>query len=237
MAENPTNIQKNVDKSASGCGGCAQDRGPGVGGSCPLVPDDWRRIAAKCGAATKKCILVVEDDPQVSDVTCEIIERMGLYEVACVSHADDALIVFEPSRFFSVLLDLKLDGAIENGIMLATEMRRRDDDVFIAAVTGYWPVFDARLIETVDDMLKKPVDMEMLQSKLFLWSIKYNRRAALKHYIDEKILGYQSAVTDIRNRNRQLAEDAHLIAKHLGIVIPAIGEREVLDDAGERSRG
>jgi CheY-like chemotaxis protein len=147
----------------------------------------------------QKGILLVEDDPVTAQVTISHIRAMGMdYQVEWATGCRQALEKFEPNKYFVVILDLHLDGSIDNGIRLAIELRNLDDNVYIAVVTGYYPVFEHRLVETVDDLLQKPVDMNCLQSKLFMWAIKYRRRISLKKYVDDKVTSYMQELSEIR---------------------------------------
>ena len=148
---------------------------------------------------TPKAILLVEDDPDVARLTISYILAMEMgYQIDWATGCRQALETFDPNKYFVVILDLHLDGSIDNGIRLAIELRNLDDNVFIAVVTGYYPVFEHRLVETVDDLLQKPVDMHCLQSKLFMWAIKYRRRISLKNYVDDKVSSYMQELSEIR---------------------------------------
>lgn len=166
----------------------------------------------------RRAILLVEDDEQVAGFIEEFITKLDLYDVCSAKTCEQARELFIPDKYFAIILDLKLDGSIENGISLATEFREQDDNVFIAVVTGFYPVFDARLIETVDDLMGKPVDANCLQSKLFMWSIKYSRRRALKCYFDEKMITYSRELAEIRGLELSIKTKMIGLASSLGML-------------------
>lgn len=177
----------------------------------------------------KKPVLLIEDDDDVASLMVTFIKNMKLYDVLWARSVTEARQLFSRGRYFAVLLDLGLrpttleaertpdETPVERGIKLAQEMRLLDDNVFIAVVTGYYPIFDARLVDAVDDLLSKPVDMECLQSKLFMWSIKYNRRLALKQYIDERTLKYMKELEEIRHLEVTLGDTMKRLAEKYGI--------------------
>lgn len=171
-----------------------------------------------------KRILMVEDDPAVAGVMRIRIEQMGgLYMVDWARSVSEAKARFLPYRYFTVLLDLKLDGSIENGIDLAAWIREQDDNVFLAVVSGYYPVFDAQLIEVIDDFLQKPVNADLLQAKLFMWTSKYRRRQFQKFYvncaIDEKVASYLSAIAEIKVMETRIQKQLERIAEHIGFTL------------------
>lgn len=161
-------------------------------------------------------ILVVEDDPQAGELMLRFIEKMQMYSPVLATTCSDALTMFCPDKYFVVILDLKMDGSIENGIQLAQAFRRQDDNVVIAVVTGYYPVYDPRVIETVDDLLRKPIDFECLQSKLYVYAIQFNRRRALKSYVDVRIVQYKNDLAEIKKMESQLKTDLLAFAAKVG---------------------
>lgn len=166
----------------------------------------------------RRSILLVEDDEQVAGFIEDFITKLDLYDVCKAATCAQARELFIPDKYFAIILDLQLDGSTENGIKLACDFRQLDDNVFIAVVTGFYPVFDARLIETVDDLMGKPVDSNCLQSKLFMWSIKYNRRKALKCYFDERLIMYSRELAEIRGLELSIKTKMVGLASALGML-------------------
>jgi FixJ family two-component response regulator len=166
----------------------------------------------------RRAVLIVEDDVQVAEFMEVLILESKLFDV-CIAHTcDSARKLFHPGRYFAVILDLNLDGSIENGISLALDFREKDDNVFIAVITGFYPVYDGRLIDTVDDLMGKPIDRNCFQSKLFMWSVKYNRRKALKTYINEKLTMYSQELQEIRGLELSIRNQMVSLASSLGML-------------------
>lgn len=181
----------------------------------------------------QKGILLVEDDPVTAQVTISHIRAMGMdYQVEWATGCRQALEKFEPGKYFVAILDLNLDGSLDNGIRLAIALRNLDDNVYIAVVTGYYPVFERRLVET-DDLLQKPVDMRCLQSKLFMWAIKYRRRISLKNYVDDKVTSsYMQQISEIRAMEDAIRDRLSDIFNYIQCTEESASERQS-DQIGE----
>ena len=130
-------------------------------GATKLPVDECRFISS-----ARQAVLIVEDQPDVREVIRGYILGPGLYSVDLAGSPKEALELFEPGKYFAVILDLHLGSSISEGISLAINFRKEDDNVFLAAVSGYYPVFDERLLQSVDDFLKKPIDYDFLLSNL-----------------------------------------------------------------------
>ena len=164
-----------------------------------------------------KTILVVEDDQTVADLLQVRIGEMGLYDVVHSSNVVAAESVFIPGKFLVVLLDLHLGKSIEEGIYLAKKFRELDPFVIIVAVTGFFPVFDCRLIESIDDLVQKPLDLTVMQYRIMLWSIKYCRRMDLIEQISTCVQSrfsyYKREIEDIREIQSRIQSTIESIEK------------------------
>jgi len=86
-------------------------------------------------AASHGCVLVVEDNPEVADVTVSMLEQLG-YEVVAVREADTALTLIEQQSFDLVVSDIVMAGSMD-GIGLARVIRERKPGLAVLLVTGY----------------------------------------------------------------------------------------------------
>ncbi|WP_431269103.1 ATP-binding protein [Dankookia sp. P2] len=83
-----------------------------------------------------ECVLVVEDRPDVGDVTQAFLEDFG-YRVLRAGNARQALAVLDGGGLVHLLLsDLIMPGGM-NGVMLAREARRRRPRLKVLLMTGY----------------------------------------------------------------------------------------------------
>jgi DNA-binding response OmpR family regulator len=100
-------------------------------------------------------VLVVDDDPTVSDVVRRYLERAG-FEVALAADGPGAMVAFERRRPALVVLDLMLPGM--DGLELCRRMRARDGDVPVVMLTALGEEADrvVGLEIGADDYVTKP---------------------------------------------------------------------------------
>jgi PAS domain S-box-containing protein len=80
--------------------------------------------------------LVVDDDPEVAEVTASLLEQLG-YQVACVSTGDGALKLLDEGRAFHLVVsDVVMPGSV-NGFALAREIGRRHPDTPVLLTSAY----------------------------------------------------------------------------------------------------
>jgi CheY-like chemotaxis protein len=80
-------------------------------------------------------VLLVEDNPEVAEVTRSMLEELG-YEVQAVSNATSALRVVASKDFALMVSDINMAGEM-NGIGLARAIRASKPDLPVLLVTGY----------------------------------------------------------------------------------------------------
>jgi PAS domain S-box-containing protein len=93
----------------------------------PDEPQDWNASSGE--------VLVVEDNPDVSEVSASMLKQLG-YVVHMVPSADAALDALAKDNFDLVVSDIVMAGAID-GIALARLLRTRKPDLPVLLVTGY----------------------------------------------------------------------------------------------------
>jgi DNA-binding response OmpR family regulator len=100
-------------------------------------------------------VLVVDDDPTVSDVVRRYLERAGL-AVALAADGPAALATFDAQRPDLVVLDLMLPGI--DGLEVCRRMRSRDGDVPVVMLTALGEEADrvTGLELGADDYVTKP---------------------------------------------------------------------------------
>jgi CheY-like chemotaxis protein len=80
-------------------------------------------------------ILVVEDNPDVAEVTVSMLEQLG-YQARAVHGADAALKCLDAQEYDLVLSDIVMAGSMD-GIALARTIRKRKPKLPVLLVTGY----------------------------------------------------------------------------------------------------
>ncbi|MFP6662791.1 MAG: sigma-54 dependent transcriptional regulator [Deltaproteobacteria bacterium] len=115
--------------------------------------------------AYQASILVVEDDLMLAGILEAQLEQAG-YRVFRATGGHDALEVLSHTPIDVTLTDVKMPGM--SGLELLREIRRRDADADLVAITAHSSVKDAvEAIRTgAADYLEKPVDPRRLQHTL-----------------------------------------------------------------------
>ena len=155
-----------------------------------------------------KLILIVDDSLDICDLLATFIRQTEAFDVEIAQSTKEAQALFVPGKFFAVLLDLNLGESIEDGMELANEFRRQDDSVYIAIISGYQPPFDDRLLESINDVLTKPIDFAVLRAKLMRWSIEVHQKELTRQYFDDRFVRYESRLKRICEEQREI--DAQL---------------------------
>ena len=88
------------------------------------------------GVSTGACkVLLVEDNPEVAEVTKELLAHMGC-ETAIAGDATAALETLDDGEFNLVLSDIVMAGPMD-GLSLARAIRKRHPDLLVVLATGY----------------------------------------------------------------------------------------------------
>jgi CheY-like chemotaxis protein len=147
----------------------------GVGIVTILLPRSLRAPVARGGESAdtasddvgtrgRGSLLLVDDDPEVSVLACELLATLG-FSVTHVSSGEAALQTLADGHHVDVVLsDIMMPGGV-SGLQLAREVRRRHPRTRVVLTTGY--------VEAAADMadgeftvLPKPVSLEALASAL-----------------------------------------------------------------------
>jgi len=108
-------------------------------------------------------ILVVDDEADVLEYSCELLRALG-HEVEAVSSAERALLRLQRHSFDLVLTDFSLPGL--NGVELARAVKRQAPATLVGIVSG-WESPDqkkeAATEQVVDFVLPKPFTLKELQ--------------------------------------------------------------------------
>ncbi len=109
-------------------------------------------------AADNRTVLVVEDNPEVKNVTVSLLEELG-YDTVAVESAAEALDVLAKGRGINlVFTDVALPGELD-GLALARKVAHSYDNIPIVLTTGYTKAFDT---EPEFPVLRKPYQIVAL---------------------------------------------------------------------------
>jgi DNA-binding response OmpR family regulator len=113
----------------------------------------------------KKLILMVEDDPNITELVSLYVEKEG-WRFISASDAEEGLAAYYDFRPDMVLLDIMLPG--KNGWELCRELRREDAALPILMLTGKTEQEDVIFgLETgADDYVAKPFDPQELTARI-----------------------------------------------------------------------
>jgi CheY-like chemotaxis protein len=107
-------------------------------------------------------ILVVDDDPVVSESFNRVLSRKG-YAVITAANGDEALAKMKAEQYDLVFTDLRMPGM--DGLEVAEQVKARQPWTPVVIVTGYGskPSEDRARAIGVADFLNKPVSPETIE--------------------------------------------------------------------------
>jgi len=103
-------------------------------------------------------VLVVEDNPNVAEVTASMLEQLG-YQAHAVGDADTALERIRKQDFDLVISDIVMAGTMD-GVALARAIRERKPNLPILLVTGYSQSLAEANVEFT--VVRKPFELAQL---------------------------------------------------------------------------
>jgi CheY-like chemotaxis protein len=109
-------------------------------------------------SSTEGTILVVEDNPQVADVTAELLEHLGYRTLRAENAAEALRALAGGEEIRLVFSDIVMPGM--NGIALAEEIRTRHPGVPVLLTTGYSDAAQAAQAQFA--ILRKPFEVTAL---------------------------------------------------------------------------
>jgi len=108
-------------------------------------------------------ILLVDDNTVVRDMLVDLVGSLG-YHADAAAGGEEALAMFDRGQYGMVLTDLLMLGM--SGWDVLAALRQRDPHVPVVIVTGSPVVGDPRASQPGVAVLKKPVDVAVLDSMI-----------------------------------------------------------------------
>jgi two-component system NtrC family sensor kinase len=128
----------------------------------PALPP-VERAAEAIGAAAHGTILIVEDNPEVADVTASLVQQLG-YRTLRAQNAADALNQLQRGSNISLVLsDIAMPGGM-NGIALAQEIEQRYPSIPVLLNSAHADMASASTSRFV--VLRKPFQLAVLDKSL-----------------------------------------------------------------------
>lgn len=111
-------------------------------------------------------VLIVEDEPTVSQLVSQAVQRTFGCETGSVSNGDDALKLLQEESFDAVVTDMNMPGT--HGLALIESLRRSHRDLGIIVMTGLPSEFPyVKVVQAgANDFLNKPFQPAELHAKL-----------------------------------------------------------------------
>ncbi len=115
-------------------------------------------------------ILLVEDDPALRDLISLVLNRKIKtdFQIITASNGEDALISLKRDRPDIMILDILLP--LMNGLQVIQQMKNEKifgrTKIIVITALGFKEVVQKVLNEGVSDFLVKPLDMDMLCSRI-----------------------------------------------------------------------
>jgi CheY-like chemotaxis protein len=125
------------------------------GSHCPL--------GMKTSPRQNEKILLVDDNAVVRDMLVDLVESLG-YSADPAASGEEALAMFERAQYDVVLTDLLMPGMTGWDVLEA--VHQRDPQVPVIIITGSPVVGDGHAAQPGVAILKKPVDVALLDSMI-----------------------------------------------------------------------
>jgi DNA-binding response OmpR family regulator len=116
----------------------------------------------------KKKILIVDDDPDITDTFSIGLEDTGLFEVKTYNDSVEALSKFQSNLYDFMLLDIKMPGM--SGFELYDKIRKLDSKVKVCFISAYDPYSDELkeefLSSKIECFIPKPIQIKELVERI-----------------------------------------------------------------------
>ena len=124
-------------------------------------------ISDKENSGKSELILIVEDDPSISDLAAKMIQKMG-YRICLADSADRAMVMIEDEglRPNLVITDVVMPGL--SGVELAAILRFKHPSIKIMLMSGYTESVIAKHgeVDPETPFLQKPFSRSELSDKI-----------------------------------------------------------------------
>ena len=122
-------------------------------------------------------ILIVDDDPEVTDFLTSIAEQAG-WDVDAVSSGEDAIGRSILSSYDLISLDVRMSGV--SGLDAISVIRGLCAHTIIAIVSAFTEVIEDNDLDAADLVIPKPVGVDVFRSLLTLTAEIVERRSSIR---------------------------------------------------------
>ena len=122
-------------------------------------------------------ILIVDDDPEVTDFFSNIAQQAG-WEVDAVSSGEDAIGRSIIASYDLIALDVRMSGV--SGLDAISVIRGLSAHTIIAIISAFTEAIDDDDLDAADLVIPKPVDVGVFRSLLTLTGEIVERRSSIR---------------------------------------------------------
>lgn len=122
-------------------------------------------------------ILIVDDDPEVTDFFSNIAQQAG-WEVDAVSSGEDAIGRSIIASYDLIALDVRMSGV--SGLDAISVIRGLSAHTIIAIISAFTEAIDDDDLDAADLVIPKPVDVGVFRSLLTLTGEIVERRSLIR---------------------------------------------------------
>lgn len=147
----------------------------------------------------KKQILVIDDNPDITDTIYEYLSQFG-FTVFTANSGDEGLKIFEKKAPKILIVDLKMPGM--SGLDVLKKIRQSDEETEVIILTGFKEtnaIIEA-LRHRASDFILKPVELETLK----LIVEKSLRRLELLHQVKKYTRELENLLQNVRDTKEYL---------------------------------
>ena len=110
-------------------------------------------------------ILIVDDEPTITDFFSRLAAARGPHEVEAVDSAQEAVTRVLRNTFDLITLDVRMPGV--NGLEIIAVLRNMNPHAVIAVVSGFIPeIIPGEVLSCIDLLLPKPVSVSTFNALL-----------------------------------------------------------------------
>jgi signal transduction histidine kinase len=130
----------------------------------PLAGEIEQKVPVEPKIETVKSarILVVDDDPEVSEVLELMIKKLG-HEVTVINSGKEAIGAFKDGQYDMVVTDLGMPDI--SGREVAKSIKKDSPDIPVLLITGWGVQLELDKMPEIDDLIAKPFTKKVLSAK------------------------------------------------------------------------
>ena len=175
----------------------------------------------------KTSILIVDDEPSLREVLCQLLESEG-YRISQAASAEEAMALMRDGPFSVVITDIILGGM--SGIDLLKEVKKIHPETEVIIMTCYASLetaTQATRYGAVDYILKNFEDLDLILSVVKCAVLKYNESEEERQAIRD-LRRYHDELKETNRTQKELTHQDELTGLYNDLYFEEALEREVV---------